>query len=199
MIQAAVLCALCADAYVQPPAWQDPGSDIRALRADRDGLTVVAVPGTQNLEDALRDAHCLPRLDADLGWCPAGFLGEALRLLELIAEDLAGTRLVLTGHSLGGAVAILIAGKLAARGRPPLGVTTFGAPRTGFGRLARATAGLPMTLYRHGNDPVPDLPPLFRHPRAPTPIGTALADPLSCHFLAGYAAALPPAALPPGP
>jgi len=67
-------------------------------------------------------------------------------------------RVALTGHSRGGALAILIAHRLDAAGIEPTHVFTFGAPRVGDASFASAYRPL---LYRFedAHDPVPCLPP----------------------------------------
>ena len=65
----------------------------------------------------------------------------------------------LTGHSLGGAVA-LITGALMVRDEIiPRQIVTFGAPRCG--RL-KILDQVPVSMYRHGKDIVPMIPPLMR-------------------------------------
>ncbi|MDB5298164.1 MAG: Lipase family protein, partial [Phycisphaerales bacterium] len=70
----------------------------------------------------------------------------------------AGDRpLFLTGHSMGGALAVLAACRLAAAGRPPVATYTFGAPRVGDVDFC---AGYGLPTYRVVNrlDVVPELP-----------------------------------------
>lgn len=79
-------------------------------------------------------------------------------------------RIIITGHSLGGALAILLSVKIALV-RPDIAglveeVVTFGAPATGFGRLKRAIKkqGIRTTRIVNGVDLVSFLPPAFyRH------------------------------------
>jgi triacylglycerol lipase len=69
-------------------------------------------------------------------------------------------RLALTGHSRGGAVAVLMAQRLDAAGIEPKHVFTFGAPRVGDAAFASAYRP---RLYRFEDtrDPVPTLPPFL--------------------------------------
>ena len=95
-----------------------------------------------------------------------GFLGELDKLwrfethtgvLEGIAKDLAGITQPawVTGHSLGGAMAVL------ASMRHPFEETiTFGEPRVGTDIAAMFKSGK-HTRYVHGADPVADLPPIM--------------------------------------
>ena len=68
----------------------------------------------------------------------------------------------LVGHSLGGAVATLIALELAAAGRPPQAVVAFGCPRVGYAETpsgAEIAATVPVTRVNTLGDPIPSLPP----------------------------------------
>jgi hypothetical protein len=88
------------------------------------------------------------------------------RLLGRIAEATAsGKRLLVTGHSKGGALALLAALRLARTREPglmPAGVVTFGAPRAGNAAFAEAFGqAFPTAAWRYEfqDDPVPHLPP----------------------------------------
>jgi hypothetical protein len=75
-------------------------------------------------------------------------------VLEEAVED---RPLFLTGHSMGGALAVLTACRLAKAGRPPVAVYTFGSPRIGDRAFCAAYA---LPTYRIVNrlDLVPELP-----------------------------------------
>jgi hypothetical protein len=88
------------------------------------------------------------------------------RLLGRIAAATAeGRRLLVTGHSKGGALALLAALRLAATGDPallPAAVHTFGAPRAGNAAFAQAferTFRGRAWRFEYQNDVVPHLPP----------------------------------------
>jgi pimeloyl-ACP methyl ester carboxylesterase len=77
---------------------------------------------------------------------------------------------VVTGHSLGGALAVLLARRLAETQRQVVAVYTFGMPRPGLAVFAEAykASALPSRTYRlvHGDDIVPTVAPSelgFRH------------------------------------
>lgn len=70
----------------------------------------------------------------------------------------AGSPLFLTGHSLGGAMAILVAGKLINLGRSPRCVYTFGSPRVGDYVFAQNYEVVAHNVLNAG-DPVPFAPP----------------------------------------
>jgi hypothetical protein len=75
------------------------------------------------------------------------------RLLDLAD----GKPLFLTGHSMGGALAVLTACRLAKAGRPPVATYTFGSPRIGDRAFC---AGYRLPTYRVVNrlDLVPEMP-----------------------------------------
>ena len=69
-----------------------------------------------------------------------------------------GQRVVLTGHSRGGALAVLTAFRLGAASIEPEHVFTFGAPRIGDAAFAFAYPSL-LHCIEATHDPVPSLPP----------------------------------------
>ncbi|CAM9526756.1 unnamed protein product [Discosporangium mesarthrocarpum] len=83
------------------------------------------------------------------------------KVAELL-EGFPGARVAVTGHSLGGALAILSALDLKSTlpGLDLAPVYTFGAPRLGNGAFAAfaASQGFPMYRVIHNRDPVPHLP-----------------------------------------
>jgi pimeloyl-ACP methyl ester carboxylesterase len=191
--------AFCADAYAEKPAgvvydWRDCRA---VLNTQADGTVVVAFRGTvpDDLEDWLRDIDALPERVPGLpamGWCHAGFLAGGIGLLALFRDHLAGKRVVLVGHSLGGALAIIVAGLLTAADTPPALVVTFEAPRAGGMRLRQLLANVLIRQYRFGNDPITELPDmlwLYCHPAHPlTLIGHDEIEPFACHAMLGITA-----------
>jgi hypothetical protein len=77
--------------------------------------------------------------------------------VEPILNAAAGKPLFLTGHSMGGALAVLTACRLAKTGRPPIATYTFGAPRVGDPAFCD---GYALPTYRVVNrlDFVPEMP-----------------------------------------
>ena len=140
-----------------------------------DELTV-AFQGTHDIGQALEDLDCRPRFVAGIGYCHHGFAVLAEAVYPRI-HDLAKASGVisLTGHSLGGAIALLVGAMLVRDQFWPDEVITFGAPRVSVGpavgRLFKRT-GLSPSLYRFGVDIVPTLPPIFAHPAPLIQIGT---------------------------
>ena len=94
-------------------------------------------------------------------------LSSVLARLECLIDR--AERVVVTGHSLGGAIATLFAVKLALERpdvRPRVEVVTFGAPAVGLTKFKSLVdrLGLPITRIVHANDGVPFTPPFFyRH------------------------------------
>jgi hypothetical protein len=77
--------------------------------------------------------------------------------VERIIDEAKDKPLFLTGHSMGGALAVLTACRLAKIGRPPVAIYTFGSPRVGDRAFC---AGYALPTYRvvNGLDLVPEMP-----------------------------------------
>lgn len=77
--------------------------------------------------------------------------------VETILDEVRDKPLFLTGHSMGGALSVLAACRLAKAGRPPVAIYTFGAPRVGDQNFC---TGYALPTYRIVNrlDVVPELP-----------------------------------------
>lgn len=114
-------------------------------------------------------------------------LGFALSARDLMSQMwLDGIRLnknkplVLCGHSLGGAVATIIAAQLQEM-HPDMALVTFGSPRPG-GHKFRERFNVLHRRYVHENDVVPSLPPAmfgYRHTGPATRLGIWAASKLS--------------------
>jgi hypothetical protein len=133
-----------------------------ALHAD--GSAMLAIRGTQ--PDEIRQlatnlqAHQVDWPEAG-GRVHAGFARTARALWPAVrawAEGEAAGRsaLILTGHSLGGALATLIASLL-----PPTLLVTLGSPRVGNAGFVAALAGVEIVRLVDGCDLVTQLPPAF--------------------------------------
>ena len=117
----------------------DAGTDTRAVLTWFHDCTVLAFRGTVDLENWLLNLDARQKPLAGGIKVHAGFLTAADALLpRLLAELLPAGRskaslkpIYVTGHSLGGALASLIAFVLAREGFPIAGVYTYASPRVG--------------------------------------------------------------------
>ena len=165
--------------------------ELSALYTVSNNSRIIAIPGTKReIGEWLRDFDAMPILDRDRGICHRGFRNGAWELYRrspLTAHDFAGS--VIVGHSLGGALALLLAGILTVEHCPPRAVVTFGAPRCASWKVRRLLRPIAMRCYRNGDDPVPDvpwLPGVYVHPRRQIEIGTPAPDPISDHHIGAY-------------
>lgn len=198
MISDAALAQLCAATYNDAPTLPVPYSGVDARLVVADGIAVVAFRGSTTAEDWARDFVAFPISSRDhpqLGPCHAGFLDGAQSILGEVEKAIGAKAFVITGHSLGGALALGTAGLLFCGGRAAAAVVTFGAPYFGMAKFVAAIASLPIRQYRRGNDPVPTVPfsfpPLFDYRDARDPliaIGQPQEDPFACHNIDGYVA-----------
>jgi triacylglycerol lipase len=132
---------------------------------DAAGRTFVAFRGTQadDRGDLIDDAQFMPRPWPGAGRVHRGFWRayDSLRapIDDWLAEQPSGL-LIVTGHSLGAALATLMAGL-----DPAAELVTFGAPRVGGRAFARAFAGRAVRRHVGCYDFVTNLPPpiWFRH------------------------------------
>jgi triacylglycerol lipase len=136
----------------------------------RDG--VLAFRGTEDLDDAIVDAQVLRReyalslgtFSVPGGHVHAGFLRRWEQIRSAVLASITEPKpLVITGHSLGGAMAALAAIELDAL-RLPVKVVTFGAPRVGDSDFVRLlNHNLPeYTRVENWGDPVPWVPTYIR-------------------------------------
>ncbi len=196
MIDDRELAALAAAAYVDAPSCA--AGDVHACLTEREDALVVAFRGTvpTNWADWWRDFQAWPhaaRDHPDLGPCHDGFLSGVEAIWPLLRPLLVDRRVVVTGHSLGGALALVAGALLASAGARPVQLATFGAPKAGGAKLASLLHAVPGEQYRNGNDPVPDVPAMwfvYQHTRKLNEIGAPCVDPVACHALLRYRAAL---------
>jgi hypothetical protein len=150
---------------------------------------VIAFRGTEYPADALKDIDAFPVRLVGLGLVPRGFANNVGSVFADVLARIASSPYFMTGHSLGGASALICAARLALVKRPPVRLTTFGSACPGA--LGGVLAGQLGTDYRHGDDPITEVPWLYGRPRPLTPLGAGLNGPaLRDHFMAGYRAAM---------
>ncbi|APU13396.1 MULTISPECIES: lipase family protein [Actinoalloteichus] len=158
-----------------------PLDDTQAYLAASDHMIILAFRGTEitQIKDWLTDATTpVAPGPADRGLVHLGFDQALATVLPLVCQGIKELRtndqsIWLTGHSLGGALAMLAAATLYFEdpNLTPDGVYTFGQPRTCDPRLAHAyDEALEGRTFRfvNNNDIVPQLPPepVFRHVKA---------------------------------
>jgi triacylglycerol lipase len=167
-----------------------PMARTEAIVVDRADATLVAFAGTDPvvLADWVADFDIRPHLGTTQGFFLA--LRDAMPMIRTLVVG-AHKPVFVTGHSLGGALAVLAAQDLAMNGATVKAVYTYGMPRPGdaaFGATYDARLG-PVT-YRlvHGEDIVPTVAPSFlgfRH------VGRFLSCKSALHFDVGNLAATP--------
>jgi triacylglycerol lipase len=138
----------------------DEFTDCHGFVAANDDMVVIAFRGTDNLERWLTDAAVVQR-----PW-PGGLVHKGFAdaldaawgaVRTLLDEHMPGRDLWLTGHDLGGALAVLAAARLLHEGTEIEAVYTFGAPRVGNPGFYESYQSITYRLV-HNNDIVPHVP-----------------------------------------
>ena len=138
-------------------------------KGQRSGEALIAVRGTASLADGVTDAHCGIQSGPSGTAVHAGF-NQTFKSLKGQLDDFfnhAGNssirRVHCVGHSLGGALATLVADYCRER-RLDASLYTFGSPRVGFypftSNLTRSLGQEKIYRVYHNNDPV-SMVPLF--------------------------------------
>lgn len=125
---------------------------------------MLVIRGSENERDIARDADIpkisYPKLGADLH---QGFALAANRIYKMVNPMLTKSRpLLITGHSLGGAIAVIVQMHLVSNGFEPdhMTVITFGQPKVTNLSGAYTQAGKNITRYINQCDTFTQLPPL---------------------------------------
>lgn len=144
------------------------GETVVLTRVNEPEQTVeVAIRGTSSFDDVVRDLDAIAELDEQLSIpIHSGFRVVAQGVIAVLRAEFSGEafanfKFKLYGHSLGGAVANIVAMYLHEDGRSVALVATFGAPRFTTNEGARKYQVLNQVTYRvvRCDDVVPFLPP----------------------------------------
>ena len=141
-----------------------PGSGMRVF-VDRDpegeGPQWVVLRGTANLPNVFADLDFMEREDHELGIRVHRGFDEALQeCLPWVIEKLQRDRpTYVTGHSMGGSVAVLLAAILEHRGYPEVSAVTFGQPKVTDSHGAELLGEHDILRVVFDDDPVPLVPP----------------------------------------
>lgn len=158
---------ICAEAYERAD-WEIEG--VETILVTEGEVAIFAIRGTTfNFGDIIADIRSVPWWSDTLGClCHKGFLRGAEAVWEKIGYLLVEVKgpVHFAAHSKGGPEALLLGALMAAWGRPPERIVTFGAPRPAFAGLGRWLKHTQVDRVVNGCDAVPDHPwPLwgFRH------------------------------------
>nr|WP_285293285.1 lipase [Burkholderia glumae] len=163
---------LAREAYTAAPDIGVADSASRAIVRQTAAGLVFAFSGTDNAASWLADLDVLPVDVSGVGLVHRGFWGAWSAIAPAVVAALGGQPVTLVGHSLGAALAICAAAALTSAGRAPAAVYGFEPPRVAAGpRLTLLLAGVPVHLFKNGNDVVPDVPLGWRHVALLTHIG----------------------------
>ncbi|HYN53622.1 MAG TPA: lipase family protein [Methylotenera sp.] len=150
--------------------------NIQGFWCVKDDVALLAFRGTSNPGQWIRDVRILP-MSHPWGWIHRGFgkgienIEEDYRKFLITINQLSGRKVWVTGHSLGGALAVIAAANLKIDKVTPI-VYTYGQPRPSYGEFAeRFAKELPSQLYRFINqsDIVARVPPdpFYNHSGTP--------------------------------
>lgn len=132
-----------------------------------DDFTFVQSPYTLTSSTGLACSNCWVHAGFALGWASRRSVVLSAVSAALSVPSSANYSLIITGHSIGGAIATLAAAEIRSLGFKPA-LYTFGSPRVGNAAFAGFVDSQEMEMggnYRmtHVNDPVPQLPPTWMY------------------------------------
>ena len=138
-------------------------SDTQVFITHSDKVVLISVRGTLGLKDFLLDADArqVPFKEG-AGQVHRGFynaFSAAKIFVERYMEAFySGQTIIVCGHSLGGAVALLLAAWISERWSEDTQLYTFGAPRAGDQAFVQGANGLTHHRLVNHNDPIPGVP-----------------------------------------
>lgn len=145
---------------------QKADTNTQAFITHNDELVLISVRGTnEKLADGLRDADALqvPFVEG-VGKVHRGFYDAALKVYELTTNYLekfyTGQKLIICGHSLGGAITLLLSEMLRRRADYDYNIVlyTYGSPRAADATFVKEATDLVHYRMVNHNDPVPSVP-----------------------------------------
>lgn len=128
------------------------GGIVAGLYSRNGERDLLAFRGTETIDDWAHDLFFKRATVYDhpqLGSVHAGFAAQMGEFYQQFLPIYDGS-LTITGHSLGGARALILGAMLTAVGREPYRIVTFGAPRPGYQQLADVLAPVKIIQYRNG-------------------------------------------------
>ena len=152
-----------------------PHEDDVLIDRSIDGYTILAIEGTKEKTDWLTNIKFLLKSDD----CHRGFKNNPYRSLSKLVCDYEALdkkrKLIITGHSLGGATATLIA-DLIYPNNQNIALITAGSPRPGGRELRERLKNVEHLRFVYGDDIVPKTPPWvcgYVHTHQPIPLEDA--------------------------
>lgn len=140
-------------------------TDTQAFATHSDEIILIAIRGTNEGVDILRDADGFQvPFEEGKGAVHRGFYGAAKQAYEFATSYLdkfhAGQKILICGHSLGGAIALILSEMLRRRRGFAYNILlhTYGAPRAGDATFVQAAESLAHHRMVNHNDPVPSVP-----------------------------------------
>lgn len=165
---------LAQEAYSAKPDIGKADSASRAIVRQTAAGLVIAFPGTDNMDSVGADLDVMPVDVPGIGQVHRGFWEAWGAIAVPVLAAIEDRPVTLIGHSLGAAIAIMAASAMVAAGNPPAAIYGFEPPRVCTnGDVAALLAKVPLSLYKNGNDIVPELPPDWHHAGAIQQIGRA--------------------------
>ena len=142
----------------------DEETDTQALISHNDKLVLISIRGTLGAPDILRDLDArLVRYAEGSGQAHRGFY-DSFRAAKVFVERYLDAfytgeqTLIVCGHSLGGAVALLLAEWLRTNWSRDIQLYTFGAPRAGDRAFVQSAQDLVHHRLVNHHDPIPAMP-----------------------------------------